>query len=215
MSGPDAARQGPADVLQPPCGWGGAASVRLEPPAASGLAFRSLASVARLFGRAQVPDLFTVLHRNPRLFWAWLLFASRLMPFGRLPAAMREKIILRTAWNCRSRYEWGQHVDIALRAGVSDADILRVASGHAAFTDPVEQALMRACDELCRDRCMSEATWAVLAGHHDEKRLIEIMLLVGHYEMVAGFLNSTGLVLEPAAEAILQDFHRRIAAVGR
>lgn len=202
----------PADFLQPVDGWARPSAPRLLPPAPSrrGPLFRTVSLVSGLFGRADVPDVLTVININPRLFWAWLFFASRLMPFGRLPAGIREKIILRTGWNCRSRYEWGQHVDIALSNGVSDADIVRVSQGPLAFSDRHEQALMRACDEMLRDRLISDATWGMLQENYNDKLLIEIVMLIGHYEMIAGFLNSAGLELEPAIEEKLQAFHQRV-----
>ncbi|MDQ8036324.1 MAG: carboxymuconolactone decarboxylase family protein [Pedobacter sp.] len=198
--------------LMPEQGWMHLSHVRLSAPAVAerGLLFRSLSGFSRLFGRAEMPDVLTVLHLNPRLFWAWLFFASRLMPYGRLPATEREKIILRTGWNCRSRYEWGQHVDIALGAGVTDEEIRCVAEGPAAWSEPRARALMLACDEVHRDKCIAEATWQILAAHYSEKLLIEIVMLIGHYEMIAGFLNSSGIALEPAMEEKLQAFHRRL-----
>ena len=202
------------DILQPDGGWAGPGRARIAPPppAERGLVFRTASLFSRFLARPEVPDVISVLHVNPRLFWPWLLFASRLMPFGRLPPALREKIILRTGWNCRSRYEWGQHVDIALRMGVTDAEIVAITRGPQAFADAHERALMQACDDIHRDHAIADATWQVLAQHHSEKQLIEIMLLVGRYEMVAGFLNSAGLVLEPQTEAVLQAFHQRIAS---
>jgi len=200
------------DKLQPEKGWAGASRVRLPapPPAARGLLFRGMSLFSGLLGRQDMPDVLTVLNINPRLFWAWLFFASRLMPYGKLSASERERIILRTGWNCRSRYEWGQHVDIALMEGVSDDDIVRVAEGPQAWTDPYDRALMLACDEVFREQCIAEATWQILAQKYSEKLLIEIVILIGHYQMIAGFLNSSGIRLEPAIEAKLQDFHRRI-----
>lgn len=65
---------------------------------------------------------------------------------------------------------------------------------------------------MLTDRCISDATWQELSKHYDEKRLIEIVVLIGHYEMLAGFLNSTGVALEPDIEKVFQDFHRRIAS---
>ena len=202
-----------AGELAPEGGWIAWPAPRLvaPPPAARGLLFRALSGLARRFGRAQVPDIFSVLHINARLFWAWLYFAARLMPWGRLPAAERELVILRVGWNCRCRYEWGQHVEIALRAGVSDDDIARVARGPQAFTGRA-QLLLQASDELCRERCVADGTWQALRAHYDERRLIEIVILAGHYVMIAGFLNSAGIALEPPIEAQLQDFNRRIAA---
>lgn len=204
------------DLMEPPGGWAGAVPVRIAVPPVPerGLLLRAVSRLSVLFGRDQVPDIFPVLHRHPLLFWTWLLFASRLMPFGRLPADVREKLILRTGWNCRSRYEWGQHVDVALTAGVADADILRVAQGPQAFADPLARALMQACDELCRDHVIADATWRILATRYDEPLRIEITMLVGHYQMVAGFLNSTGITLEPALEEKLQAFYRRVAVPG-
>ncbi len=205
-----------APDLAPPGGWAGPAAPRLRapPPAQRGLVFRAVSRLSRFFGRPDVPDVFSVLHLNARLFWAWLYFASRLMPWGRLPAKERELIILRTAWNCRSRYEWGQHVEIALRVGLADDEILRVTRGAGAFAGRPQQALIAACDELCRDRQIGDATWQALSAGYDSKRLIEIVILVGHYVMVAGFLNSAGLALEPPTEAQLQAFLRRVARSG-
>lgn len=203
------------DQLEPEGGWITAERTRLPPPPPSrrGLLFRGVSMASRFFGRAQVPDVFTVFHINSRLFWAWLFFASRLMPGGRLPARDREKIILRTAWNCRSRYEWGQHVDIALRVGVNDADIVRVSQGPSAFEEPRDRAQMQACDDLFRGQIISAATWQQLSAYYDEKKLIEVVILIGHYQMLAGFLNSAGIALEAQTEVKVEEFHRRIDSI--
>lgn len=203
-----------APELAPAGGWAGPAVPRIATPLVSerGLVFRLMSLFSRRLGRAEIPDVFSVFHINARLFWAWLFFASRLFPFGRLRAAERELVILRTAWNCRSRYEWGQHVEIGLRVGLSDAEVMRIAQGPQAFAGDARQALMQACDELFRDRVLSDGTWNALAERYDQRRLIEIAILAGHYIMLAGFLNSAGLRLEAPTEAKLQEFHRRVAA---
>lgn len=202
-----------ADLLQPANGWATATPQRLTPPppAQRGLLFRTLSLGSRHFRRARVPDIFPVLNIHRGLFLAWLWFASRLMPYGRLRGRTRELLILRTAWNCRSRYEWGQHVEIGLAAGLSDEEIAGIAKGPEAFADPYRRALLAACDELCRDNLIAADTWAALGKEHDDAERIEIALLVGHYRMLAGFLNSAGIPLEPDIEATLQAFHRRIA----
>lgn len=198
--------------LQPEGGWIQLAEPRLRPPPPPqrGLLFRAVSGGARMFGRKQLPDLFPVFHINRRLFWPWLFFASRLMPGGRLKAQEREKVILRTGWNCRCRYEWGQHLEIGLGAGLSDDDVLRISRGPSQALDERERALLQACDDMAREQVISAATWATLAAHYREPLLIEITILIGHYQMVAGFLNSSGIALEPAIEQVVQDFHRRI-----
>lgn len=198
--------------LQPEQGWAVAGRLRLPPPPAAqrGLLFRGMSNFSRFLGREEVPDVITVLNINPRLFWAWLFFASRLMPYGRLPAKEREMVILRTGWNCRSRYEWGQHVDMGMSVGLSDDEIQRIAEGPSAWQDAHLRALLLACDEMHTDHCISEASWGVLAQRYSKAMLVELTILIGHYQMIAGFLNSAGLTLEPAIEEKLRAFHQRI-----
>ncbi|RZL10404.1 MAG: carboxymuconolactone decarboxylase family protein [Rubrivivax sp.] len=199
------------DPLQPAQGWAGAVAQRLATPAPRqrSLALRCLSFMSSWMGRPQMPDLFPVLGIHRGLFFPWLRFASRLMPFGALPSTTREMLILRTGWNCRCRYEWGQHVDMALGCGLSDQDILRIADGPQAFSDPIHRTLMQACDDLCARQVISDAVWQSLRRHWDEPELIEITMLVGHYQMLAGFINTAGLVLEPSTETKLQAFHQR------
>ena len=172
--------------------------------------FRSVSKVSGLMGRSQLPALFPVFNINSRLFWGWLFFASRLMPYGKLPASTREKLILRTAWNCRSRYEWGQHVEIALKNGVTDQEILQLAKQPGLMAG-MDATLMKACDELCQNKLIAEDTWQTLSQSFSQSALIEIMILVGHYEMVAGFLINAGLQLEDSIEAELAALHQRLA----
>lgn len=176
-----------------------------------GVLFRCLKLVGKLLAREDLPVLFAALYHHPRLFWAWLFFASRLMPYGNLPAQLRERVILRTAWNCRCRYEWGQHVDIALNAGLTDEDICALTRAQPDDMDPVEAAVLRACDEFQGDGRVSDATWEALSRAYSQKDLVELTMLIGHYLMLAGFINSAGLSLEEPIEARLQAFHQRIA----
>lgn len=202
------------DPVQPPRGWHALPRPRLAaPPAAQqGVLFRSLSLLARRFGRHEVPAVFAVLNIHRRLFRAWLWFASRLMPNGRLPGTARELLILRTAWNCRCRYEWGQHLELGLRYGLGDEDVLAAGRDSQTCADPGKRLLLQACDELCTDDMLRDDTWASLQSFWGSDEIIEITMLVGHYRMLAGFLNSAGLALEAPVEHCVQAFWRRVAA---
>jgi len=199
--------------LAPPGGWHLADAPRIAPLEAKRMngPMRLFLRIAGKFakrrtGMAQFPDVFLLLMRNRRLFRPWLRFAARLMPYGTLDRRDAELVILRVGWNCRSRYEWGQHVAIGQRAGLSTEEIARVAKGpDAPGWNPRQLALLRAADELHRDRVIGGETWKQLAEHYTPAQQIEIGMLVGHYEMLAGVLNSVGLKLEPAAEAMLAE----------
>jgi 4-carboxymuconolactone decarboxylase len=146
-------------------------------------------------------NIFTTLARNPEFFKAWLPFGGHLLTAGTLSGRDREILILRTAVNCRSPYEWGQHVRISEAAGIDRETIDRVVAGpDADGWSEVEAALLRAADELHGDAKIGDATWAALEQAYDEKQLIEIPMLVGQYHMVAFMLNSLGVEQDEGLE---------------
>lgn len=182
--------------------------MRLSPVAReeTSLSLRAAVAMVNKVGRLEASNLFMMLMRNPRMFWSWLMFAKQMMPYGEIDRRDTELVILRVAWNCRSRYEWGQHVDIGLRAGVSAEEIIRVTRGaDSADWSTHRRALIRACDEFHQQRMVSEETWRLLEAHYGKRLLIEVVMLIGHYEMLAGILNSTGLILEDHLERVLAE----------
>ena len=132
------------------------------------------------------PNLFMTLGRHPRLFRGWLRFAGRLMPGGTLPRRETELAIIRVAQLRACAYELSHHERLGRRAGLTAAEIARVKEGPAAEGwSPRERALLDAVDELHARGDLGDETWGRLAGHLDERGLIELVLLVGHYEMLA------------------------------
>jgi AhpD family alkylhydroperoxidase len=152
------------------------------------------AAIAGVVGRAAgggPPNLFTTLGRHRGLMRGWLSFARRLMPGGLLPRQDSELVILRVAHNTGCEYERRHHVGLARRAGLSDDEIERTtADPEQAGWSPRRAALLCAADELHRDGVLGDAAWEDLAAHLDERRLIELLMLVGHYEMLAMTLNT-------------------------
>jgi alkylhydroperoxidase family enzyme len=143
-------------------------------------------------GTAGPPALFTTLGRHRRLFRPWLRFASRLMPGGKLPRRDAELVILRVASLAPSEYEWGHHERIARRFGLDAAAVQRVRDGgEADGWTPRQVAVLRAVDELHATRTLSDSAWDGLrAAGLTEAELIELPMLVGHYEMLAMTLNA-------------------------
>jgi AhpD family alkylhydroperoxidase len=142
------------------------------------------------------PNLFMTMGRHRRLFFGWLHFAGRLMPGGRLPRRDTELVILRTAHLRDCHYEFEHHRHLARRAGLTDADVERVKSDpQAAEWSSRDRVLLAACDELHRDQDLSDGTWQALGEHLDDRRIIELVLLAGHYQMLATFIRA--LRIEP------------------
>jgi len=147
---------------------------------------------------ARVPDahLFSTLGRQRRLFRAWLLFAARLMPGGSLRRRDTELVILRVAHLRRCRYELEHHTRIARRVGLDAATVERVGVGPTADGwSPREHALLCAVDALLIKRDIDDDSWQLIGTHLREPQLVELCLLVGHYDMLA--LTAAALRIAP------------------
>ncbi|HVW80705.1 MAG TPA: carboxymuconolactone decarboxylase family protein [Mycobacteriales bacterium] len=149
------------------------------------------ARVARVPG---LPHLFTTMARHRSLFRAWLFFAGRLMPRGKLPRRESELVILRTAWRSGCEYELDHHRRLARRAGLSADEVERAVSPSLDGWSPREQALLAAADELHATRNLEDATWEALRRHLSDRDAIEFLLLAGHYAMLASFINTLRIV---------------------
>jgi uncharacterized protein YceH (UPF0502 family) len=141
-------------------------------------------------------NIYRTLVRHPGLFRRWTPFGGKLLN-GKLPARERELAILRVGWLCRSDYEWGQHVRIGLRAGLTDDEIARIPKGpDASGWSELDAMILRAVDELHDDACISDGTWRWLCQGYDDKQLIELVMVVGQYHLVSMALNTLGVQRE-------------------
>lgn len=141
-------------------------------------------------------NIFRTLARHPGLFRKWMPFGGKLLN-GKLPARERELAILRVGWLCRSDYEWGQHVPIGRRAGLTDDEIARIPKGSdAPEWSELDRTILAATDELHTDACITDATWARLVQEYDEKQLIELVMCIGQYHLVSFALNTFGVQRE-------------------
>ena len=145
-----------------------------------------------------VLNLYATLARHPIFFRPRAVQSAYIRTGATLSDRAREILILRIGWLCGSEYEWSQHVRVARRIGMTDAEIRRLAIGaEAPGWDPFEAALVRATDELHRDDTISDATWRALSARYGEPELIDVVITVAGYRMVSIALNSLGTQREP------------------
>jgi alkylhydroperoxidase family enzyme len=113
-----------------------------------------------------------------------------------LPVRDRELAILRIGWLNQAPYEWAQHVEIAKRAGINDADIERVQEGPKAGWVAHEAALLQAADDLFENSVISDSTWTTLAARYSTEQMMDIVFTIGQYNLVSWALNSFGVPLD-------------------
>jgi 4-carboxymuconolactone decarboxylase len=146
----------------------------------------------------QIPEVFGVMLRDPGLFRCTMQTGLQLMDKGALLPRERELAILRVGWLCRAPYEWGQHVEIAKRFGVTAEEIERVTGGSAAAGwSEHDKAIIAGVEELLSEQLIRDATWDVLARTWTERQLLEFPVVVGQYFTIALQQNSLRLRLNP------------------
>lgn len=144
-------------------------------------------------------EFMRVLSIDGRLFLPYLLWNSRLMPRGKLPRWQTEAVILRTAWLCRSQYEWTQHRAIGRAAGLSKEQVEAAgAEPESELFDETTRAMLLGVAELVEDHRLSDTTYESLRKTLPPKRVQEYVMLVGTYSALAGSLNTFGAPLEEA-----------------
>lgn len=143
----------------------------------------------------------TLAHHGP-LLSAWLPFGAALLTSGLLSDRTRELVVLRTAYLCGTDYEWGHHVPLGQLAGLTEQEVEQVVAGPSGAWGDLDRALLTAVDELHLDAVVSDTTWATLSAELSAAELVELVMLVGQYHMVAFVLNSAGVQLEPGHTGI-------------
>jgi AhpD family alkylhydroperoxidase len=147
--------------------------------------------------------LFTTLGQRQALFWAWSLYGGRLLR-GRLPRVDTELVILRVAHLRACEYELQHHRQMARQHGL-DAHMQATifawpdapdGDGPRVILSARQQALLKATDELIKNRSISDDTWQQLAAHLDRRRLIEFCLLATQYDALAATITALKVPLD-------------------
>ena len=144
-----------------------------------------------------IPGYSLLMIKHPELFRRQLEMGIAFFK-GRVAPRERELAVLRTAWLLRAPFEWGEHVDIAKRYGITAEEIERVIQGSGApGWSAHEAAILAAVEEMLSEQAVSDETWATLAQSWDDQQLIEFPLMVGQYVATALQQNALRVRLAP------------------
>ena len=118
-----------------------------------------------------------------------------------LSAVNRELLILQVAQLEHGAYEWRQHVPIALGVGVTQAQIDALERGsfdNAAF-DQAERALLAFGRQVVENVRVADPVFAAMRSHFADQEIVEAIIAIGFYMMMARLTEATETDLDPSA----------------
>ena len=152
--------------------------------------------------RGSVLHLYQMLLHSPPLAEGWLGFLTNVRQRLALSGGLRELVIMQVAHLNGAPYEAEQHAPIALREGLTRAqlDALPQWQSSAAF-DPLQQAALRLADTMTRDVQVPEALMREVRAQLDDRQVVELVGTIAAYNMVSRFLEALQIHSGDAREA--------------
>jgi alkylhydroperoxidase family enzyme len=143
------------------------------------------------------PNLYRALANHPPLVAVWSEFSKVLRHDTRTPRALRELVILRGAQLIRSEYEWAQHLPMARKAGVREAQIAALAAWRTSREFDAREKAALALGEAVSAGRVGDDVYAEAMRHFDAHDYVELALVAAFYAMVGRMLDAMGVPLEP------------------
>jgi 4-carboxymuconolactone decarboxylase len=117
-----------------------------------------------------------------------------------LAATDKELVILATAREVGARFPWTRHEIRARQAGVSEEAIEALrAHGSLATLTAHERLLVEIVHSLLRDHRLSEKLFAWAHAELGTEQLIEVVGLVGHYNLIGSVVNAFDIAVPPGS----------------
>ncbi|HEX9395848.1 MAG TPA: carboxymuconolactone decarboxylase family protein [Burkholderiales bacterium] len=143
------------------------------------------------------PNLYRALGNHPTLIAAWTEFSRALRHDTRTPRALRELVILRGAQLMRSEYEWAQHLAMARKSGVREAQIMALADWRGSGEFDAREKAALALAEAVTEGQVSDAVYAEVSRKFSHAEFVELAMVAAFYAMVGRMLDAMRVALEP------------------
>ena len=142
--------------------------------------------------RGSILHLYQMLLNSPSVAEGWLNYLTAIRQKSTLNGALREMVIMRVAHLNRAPYEADQHAPIALKEGMTQAqlDALPDWSQHAMRFSDLECAVLAYTDAMTRDVQVPDDVFAAVSSHFAQQQMVELTATVAAYNMVSRFLEA-------------------------
>jgi 4-carboxymuconolactone decarboxylase len=167
-------------------------------------------AVAKAFpgSRAPIGGPYSAWLRSPEVLIGRKMVGDYLLGYhGALSPKLTEIAILMTARQWSQPFIWNAHRELAEKAGVGRDIIQAIREGRrpAKMADD-EAVIYDFCDELHRNKSVSDATYTRAVATLGEQGLVEAVAAIGHWASNAMLANTVRLPLPAGAPAPLAPF---------
>ena len=155
-------------------------------------------------------NIFRMLAHAETALRPFLRFGGAVLTELQLDPKLRELAILQVAAQAGARYEWVQHAAIARHLGVTDEQIAAVQQGELTATslNETERAVLQFAAEVLEGPRVSDPTFAAVSERLSSREIVELLLTVGEYLMLARVMTTLELEIDDAAGSQIFDVSR-------
>ncbi len=153
--------------------------------------------------RGHVLHLYQMLLHSPALAEGWLGFLTAVRQRLDLPGDLRELVIMRVAALNGAPYEADQHAPIALKEGVTQAQLDALVRDDVAADcfDPRQRAVLTLTDTMTRQVQVPAPVLEAVRAHLGDRELVELVATIAAYNMVSRFLEALHIHTDDARTA--------------
>ena len=158
---------------------------------------------AKLKANGRVLNVQKMVANSPGTVREFTRFGNALLMKSKLKSYFRELVIIRISFLTGSRYEWAQHVPIALSAGVTKEQLEEINNWKdSTLFSEEDKVILKFTDQVVQAHQPSEETFNLAAKFLDPESLVELTLAIGFWSMVGKFLRTFQVEIE---ESLLKD----------
>ena len=156
-------------------------------------------------------NIFRMVANAETAFRPWLAFGGALLSALELDPRLRELVILHVGRLSGAEYEWVQHVPIALAVGATEEEVGAIERGEleAGCLGPADRAALLFATEVVRDVRASDEALAALREHLSPREVVELLLVIGQYMLVARVAETAGIEIDEGGPAVARAANRR------
>lgn len=155
--------------------------------------------------RGGVGGPFNVLLRSPEMGDLVQQFGAQMRFHSSLPPKLNEMAIIMVGRYWTAQYEWNAHRRAAAQAGLSEPIIQAIAAGkRPPAMDADESAIYEFGTQLLNTKQVSDAAFRNVKDRFGERGVVDLVGVMGYYQLVSMLLNVDRYPLPPGVEPELK-----------